>query len=276
MIRFGLDRETDRSASRLTGASARRWRRRVIAVPASALLIAVVAGSAIALAESSSHALHHSTPPSTPIVESTPSVAAVDPSIASSLASVFGRAQQTSDIPPSDIIDHALKSEGANPQLARLAGDFSGQQVYLVPDKGGVCLASSDLLAQGCFAASDVAAGQAGETIACYPFMAGNQQEQFGILPGASDLAATYSDGSVRPVQLSGEVFVLNAVPSTSPYPVKISWVDATGQRQTEPTSISPNLGVPNPCPQTTESPLGGTPAQQIAIAKERIAQSLQ
>jgi hypothetical protein len=189
---------------------------------------------------------------------------------------VFARAQQRSDIPPPDIIDHALSSQGANPQLARRAGDFDGQDVYLVPDQSGVCLASSHLLAQGCFERADVVAGRAGETIACYPFMAADQQEQFGILPGASNLRATYSDGSVRPVQLSGDVFVLNAVPTDPPYPVTISWIDATGRRKSEPTSITPNLDVPNPCPPSTQSPLGGTPTQEIALAKNRITAGVQ
>jgi len=205
----------------------------------------------------------------------TPVTSTVDPQIAAALP-VFARAQQATDVPPSNIIGLALAREGANPSLARLAGNFSGQDVYLVPDNGSVCLASSELLAQGCYEKGDVLSGVAGETIACNPYMASDQEEQFGILPGASGLEATYSDGSVKPVQLSNGVFVLNASRSESPYPVALSWTDSSGAKQSEPTSITPDLPVPNPCSASAQSPLGGSPASQVAQAKDRIAEGLQ
>jgi hypothetical protein len=62
---------------------------------------------------------------------------------------VFWSPQQPSDIPPSDIITPDMRAAVANPQLARRAGTFGNQTVYLVPSSTGVCLASTSLLAHG-------------------------------------------------------------------------------------------------------------------------------
>jgi hypothetical protein len=237
--------------------------------PCLVLLVAVAAGSAVAFGASSS-ATRDSSPAAD--VPTAVEVSSVDSSVASALK-VFSRSQVPSDIAPKDIISRDLRESGANPQLGRLAGHFGGQDVFLVPDNGGVCLASSELLVQGCFSTAAIVAGDVQETLACYPYMPADRQEEFGILPGASDLEAIYSDGAKRSVAISGDVFVLDAVPSSSAYPVEISWTDSTGQTRTEPTDINPRPPVPHPCPASaTLSPDGNSPGENVAKARAMIS----
>jgi hypothetical protein len=134
-----------------------------------------------------------------------------------------------------------------------------------------MCLASTSLLASGCYSTSDIDGGSVEQFMACYPYMPADQQEVFGILPGASNLEATYSNGVQQAVQLSNSVFVLDATPTTAPYPTQLSWQDASGQHS-EPTGMTPNPPMPHPCTAATVTPNGESPSQAIANAKALIA----
>ncbi len=243
---------------------ARCTRRRWLVAACCVGLIIAVGGSALALAASTSKRSQADgvVPASTPAP-----VVAVDPQLAAVL-SAFQRPQEPGDVPPADIITPDMLADGANPQLARLAGEFSGQSVYLVPADGGICLASSSLLAAGCFTTAEILADEVQETLACWPYMPADQQEVFGLLPDASSLHASYSDGTVHLVQLSSGVYVVNAEPSDSPYPMQLSWSGSNG-----PGARSTGLPVtlPHPCTPATLSPDGATPSEAIARARARI-----
>jgi hypothetical protein len=179
----------------------------------------------------------------------------------------FQRTQHAGDPLPSDLETADLRANAAHPTLARLAGSFHGHAVYLVPEAAGMCLASDSFLVYGCYSSADVLNDAVQVTVACFPFMPAGQQETFGILPGASNMAATYSDGSVKPVSLMNDVFVIDGDPASGPYPVTMSWDDASGHHMGATAMHVPSAGVP-PC---ASPPNGATPSQAIARERELI-----
>lgn len=214
-----------------------------------------------------------STPPNPEIYAANPSpvapVSSLDPALQGRLSS-FNRPQNSNDVAPSDIVPSDMKARGANTQIGRLAGTFGGQSVYLVPAQGGLCLVSTTLTATGCFSSSDVLADKVTALVECYPYMPWDQQEIFGMLPGASGVVASFSDGSQQPVTLQGDVFVLDAKPDQGSYPTRLSWHDGSGN-ESLPTGMGPPA-VPHPCTAHGVSPNGATPAQAIVAARARIA----
>ncbi len=240
-----------------------RWR--MLSASAGAIITVAALTAGLSLANSTSHASNNPG-------QAQP-VATVAPPLHAAL-NVFSRPQQPGDIPPVDIVDKDVKAAGANPSLGRLAGAFGSQRVYIVPTSGGACLVSTSLLATGCFSSQEIIADTTGGTIACWPYMPADQQENFGLLVGARNVSATYNDGSKRPVDYNGDVYVLDAVPTAQPYPTTLSWDDTTGHHS-RPTHLGPHP-VPHPCTSASLSPDHSTPSQDLARARQRIGDGLQ
>lgn len=255
------------------------WTRRRLRAPLLSLSIVIIASGAMAGLAIALSSGGDTTAPLPVIYAHNPGgtapVGAVDPSLAKDLV-VFERAQQPNDVPPADVVTNDAKRRGANVGLARLAGSFGGQTVYIVPATGGACLVSTSLLANGCFSTADILAGNVEATIACWPYMPADQEETFGIMPHASNMMATYSDGSRRPVQVNGDVYVLDARPATAPYPTELAWDEPAGHHAA-PSGIAPlSRLMPHPCTATSLSPDHSSPSRDLAQARRRIAKGLQ
>jgi hypothetical protein len=144
---------------------------------------------------------------------------------------ILGRAQQASDRPAGDILDPYVVSQGGSlSNIRRALVTPSGESLYLVPGDSSICMMSSDNVVQGC---GPLPSGStqivAVESTVCSPALPRNETEVAGILPpGASEVTARFSDGSVRGVDSANGAFAIVTARSSA-YPESISWSGPTG-----------------------------------------------
>ncbi|MCW3047307.1 MAG: hypothetical protein JWO74_1591 [Solirubrobacterales bacterium] len=140
----------------------------------------------------------------------------------------------------STLLDPQMKAHGANADAARLAlTSPNGASVYLVPAAGGLCLASSDRRERGCSSTEDVLAGRTVGALTCAAGLPHDQIELMGIVPdGASDVHLNLTDGTVQPIPVSSNTFVID-VPKRDPLPTTVGFTNAAG------VAVAANSSVP-------------------------------
>ncbi len=159
-----------------------------------------------------------------------PAAAVTGPSLAEKEAlAVFRRAVQDGDTPPADVVDWRARAQGAAQDSGRLIGDASGDQIFVVPADGGVCLVSHSYLFSGCTPDATIAAGESLQGVVCSPYMDPLVLTVYGLLPdGTKTVSAHFADGDTVDYDVANN-FVNIVVPKSGPALSSVTWTDADG-----------------------------------------------
>lgn len=159
---------------------------------------------------------------------------------------------------------------GGDATLARRAQTTStGDAVFVMPAKDGVCLITASTSEGFCAPAQTVLTGQAIASDTCSPSLPRGIVEIAGILPdGASDPVVVLTDGSRRSLDVGGNTYVARFA-RTGPLPKTVAWgtpegghqeIDALMPRDTATLECDPSGEVPNLERGTGERASGPTP----------------
>jgi hypothetical protein len=139
----------------------------------------------------------------------------------------LSRAATADGAPPATTVSPEALALGANPRLARRVLDTPrGEQLYIVPANGWVCLASSDNAVDAC---SPSPAHSDNEIVGVTSVCAGKGELEFAaLLPGAPQNAVVrFSDGTQRRERVRGGALALYVPRSSGVRPLALSWSDA-------------------------------------------------
>lgn len=180
---------------------------------------------------------------------------------------VFERGARPTDRPSADLVGREARTRGASLTSARNLLDRGSEQIFALPIRDGVCLASSSYVVQICLPDSVVAhdSGQGAlrgfQASICSPYMAPEHIVLFGLIPnGVKDLRFVSDDGSEVSVPVENN-FAYYQFAKGKQSPVDAVWTNAEGQTFTEPLPLPVDADAGN-C-DTTQ-----TPAQAVDLAK--------
>jgi hypothetical protein len=219
-----------------------------------AVVLCVGGGAAIALTTDNSD----SAPTIYQAQTSRPTITATDTALTDAVATLRRR-QTDADVLGADVrLDPYAEQHGANRALARRARlSPSGGSVYLVPADGGVCVASTDYLFEGCRSTEDAVTGSDMTATDCSPFLPAGDLLVYGILPdSASDVSIGLADGTSVPASVDGNLLIYEASKS-APLPETVRWT-SLGSAHSAPTNMPDDVANLK-CEQSV------TPAQAVA-----------
>lgn len=180
---------------------------------------------------------------------------------------VFERGARPTDRPSQDLLGREARTRGANLTSARKLRDRGDEQVFALPIRDGVCLASSSFVVQICLPDSAVAhdSGQGAlrgfQASICSPYMDPEQIALFGLIPnGVKDLRFVSDDGSEVEVPVESN-FAYYQFAKGEQRPVNATWTNAEGLTFTEPLPLPADADAGN-CDASR------TPAQAVDQAK--------
>jgi hypothetical protein len=154
--------------------------------------------------------------------------AGADAGLSTSL-SIFRGEETSREAVPADVkqrLAAALPPHGGgDATLARRAQTTStGDAVFVMPAKDGVCLITASTSEGFCAPAQTVLAGQAIASDTCSPSLPRDIVEIAGILPdGASDPVVVLADGSRNSLDIGGNTYVARFA-RTGPLPKAVAW----------------------------------------------------
>jgi hypothetical protein len=191
----------------------------------AAAAIAAVGVTTVVMADSTG-----AVDPRQPVNAEQPAAMVAGPSLAETkMLGVFRRPVENGDTPPADIIDWRAHAQGAAPDSGRLISDASGDQIFVVPADGGVCLVSDSYLDSGCTPDATISAGQSLQGVVCSPYMDPSVVTVYGLLPdGTSTVSARFADGNTVNYDVADN-FVNIVVPKSGPALSSVTWTDADG-----------------------------------------------
>ncbi|HMJ37637.1 MAG TPA: hypothetical protein VK501_27270 [Baekduia sp.] len=219
-------------------------RRTLIKVASVLATAASVAGVAVAATTGAPPA----PPPAVPQDRSAQTVTAADATQEATMG-VLRRAVGRGDTLPQAARDHVARgagpSLGANPALARLALTTPlGEQLYVVPARGWVCLTSSE--ARGtCTPTDRVAEGYA---VSLRPIPSGFRLS--GLVPDGVDRVEVRGDGQVGTAAPAGNAWQTDVAFE----PKAVAWTGPNGERVV-PVSAPPPAPVGPAAPETVLAP---------------------
>lgn len=192
------------------------------------------------------------------------------PDASEQLVAVFRRAQTAADIPRSGVAFSAIV-HGGDTALARRAGTTSdGAAEYLIPFGGGVCIASSDLVASGCIPTAAAESGSGFGSVVCSPFLTPGQLGIAGIVPdGASDVRLKFADGSTQAIAPQNGVVALT-LPKSGAVPTAIEWSSA-GSIHSASSGVPPDAAAAR-CSTARVAPAEGIASAEAILAKQGIS----
>lgn len=162
--------------------------------------------------------------------------AGADAGLSTSL-SIFRGEETSREAVPADVkqrLAAALPPHGGgDATLARRAQTTStGDAVFVMPAKDGVCLITASTSEGFCAPAQTVLTGQAIASDTCSPSLPRGMVEIAGILPdGASDPVVVLADGSRSSLDVGGNTYVARFA-RTGPLPKTVAWDTPEGGRQ--------------------------------------------
>lgn len=187
--------------------------------------------------------------------------AAVDPALYQHYA-ILRRNHSASDTPPPTTATSQANRFGADiAQAHRALSTKAGDDLFVLPTAGGLCLASKLGRGEECVPTALALQGQAATSVICAPGLPSGSVEVAGLLPdGAQNVTARLGDGTTAPVEVGANVYVLDRL-LTDPLPKSISWTDVSGEHAT-PTSM-PSDAQSTRCADPTVRPeLGSAPSK--------------
>jgi hypothetical protein len=204
-------------------------RRRVIALLAVTLGLAVVAATGTALAVAGGAQDETMATPTT-VAESPP---------ATRFATELTQSLSVTATPPVSVPESLVSLtstiKGANPaagRVARISAD--GVTVYVLPSSDGFCLTSTSGVEGGCFTSPDVSAS----SVICAPGLPVDAVEVFGVAPnGIRELSINLADASSQTIPVQGNVWIYQTS-KAAPRPLTVSWTDQTGARGSVPANV--------------------------------------
>jgi hypothetical protein len=194
-------------------------------IAAAAATIAAASITTVVLADSTG-----AVDPRQPVNVEQPAAAVGGPSLAEKeVLAVFRRPAEDGDTPPADVIDWRAKAQGAAADSGRLIRDASGDQIFVVPADGGVCLVSRSYLYSGCTPDATLSAGESLQGVVCSPYMDPLVLTVYGLLPdGVETVSAHFADGNTVDYDVANN-FVNMVVPKSGPALSSMTWTDADG-----------------------------------------------
>ncbi len=138
--------------------------------------------------------------------------------------------------------DEGAKDLGANVALARKAlTTASGEDLFVVPSRGGVCLATT----KGTFTCGSdeaAAAGRVAGAIICGPGLPEDQISMFGLMPdGVERVTVRRADGSGLDIPVRGNAYAAE-LNKFEPLPVAVEWESAEGPQSAQ-SNVPPDGG---------------------------------
>lgn len=142
---------------------------------------------------------------------------------------VFARARSAADAVPANLLE-SLAPIAVDAAESRLAFASGGNSVYLVPDGEGICLVDTSGSESGCFRMSEVLSTGSVQSKECGQGLPNPQTiEIAGVIPNrVTEAAVVLSDGTKRPLTISGNAFVTQLARS-GPLPTRIEVHTPTG-----------------------------------------------
>lgn len=158
---------------------------------------------------------------------------AVDPALYQRFGVLRQPPSQSDALPGSAATSQAVRFGADLSQARRALRTHSGDELFVVPTSGGLCLVSKLGRGEECVPAGLVVQGQAATSVVCAPGLPPGTVEVAGLLPdGASAVSARLTDGKTTAVELGQNVYVLDR-PTNQPLPESITWRDAAGAHET-------------------------------------------
>lgn len=171
-----------------------------------------------------------------------PTVSAIPAALTNRFAALRRGRRQGDGLPSASRVDG---KHGENPALSRRVAQIGGQDEYLVPGNGVLCL--YDARGGGTCADNDTASrGELVEADMCARDAPHGTVRLLGVLPdGVSTATIVRADGSKQAVNLGGNGLAVDA--PVTPLPVSLTWTGPDGNQHSEKLPV-PADAANNPC----------------------------
>lgn len=157
---------------------------------------------------------------------------------------VLRRARHDSDVLPAHASDRILRdpTAGLNPALSRHAvTTTSGEQYYLVPGTGAVCL-YDQAAGGGCVSDADANAGRLLGADLCAPNLRSGDVRVYGLVPdGVTSVHVNLADGTHADAPVIDNVFAETMPLSPALLPKTVTWQDPMNGQHTQDVPLPPD-----------------------------------
>lgn len=144
-------------------------------------------------------------------------------------------AKTAEDKVPTNLVDWHARGVGAQPDASRLLSRTdTGDRVFALPARKGICIASDSYLFNSCVENSAIADETTLQAVVCSPYKEAGELVAYGVFPDAVEqLTAAFADGSSREIILENN-FAVIAFAKSGPALKSITWIDSSGKARSD------------------------------------------